>query len=167
MPNFSWFFDTIAEFKKWISKRKRWTFVKPIKIRGMKNAFCNWEQLVNGALPKIIWFYESIFCKIEASYVRLGAVLTQEYKVKGKKIIYACVICKQVSIKEPRDNIEWQVLKHLLSIGQWRRSVCTLWGMFKVVAYCNALEAFVKKATLECWLACWSDFLMCFNIRDI
>ena len=44
------------------------------------------EQVVNGSCPKTYGILKRVSIKTDTSQVGLGAVLTQEYEIEGKKV---------------------------------------------------------------------------------
>ena len=54
------------------------------------------RQVVIGIILKYPDFTKEFAIKTDASQVGLGAVLTQEYKIEGKK--YLCLCCTQVGL---------------------------------------------------------------------
>ena len=46
-----------------------------------------WADFLINFNSEISWFYKRVFYKTDASQVGLGAVLTQKYKIEGKKYL--------------------------------------------------------------------------------
>ena len=98
-----------------------------------------------------------------ASQVGLGAVLTQEYEIEGKKYFMPVSYAGR-SLKGAKRQYSMTDLKALAVV--WAVKTFRLYVMgtrFKVVTDHNALIALVHKATLEGRLAQWADFLMGFK----
>ena len=90
---------------------------------------------------------------MDASQVDLGAVLTQEYKIEGKKY-FMPVLYASRSLKgaERRNSVtDLKALAVVWAVKTFRFYV--MGSIFKAVTDHNALKALVHKATLEGRLA--------------
>ena len=124
-------------------------------------------QVVNGTHPDLYRLHEVFAIKTNASQVVLGAVLTQEYKIKGKKI-FMPVLYASRSLKGAKRRYSVTDLEALAVVWAVKTFRLYIKGtQFKVLTDHNALKALLSKASLEGWLACWADFLMGFNFEII
>ena len=98
-------------------------------------------------------FMKEFAIKSDASQVGLRAVLTQEYKIKGKKI-FMPVLYASRSLKGAKRRYSITDLEALAVVWAVKTFRSYVMGtQHKVVTDHNALKALVSKASLKGWLA--------------
>ena len=94
-------------------------------------------------------FKKEFSIKMDASQVGLGAMLTQEYKIKGKKISIPVFLASRSlnGSKRQYSVTEQEGLAVIWAVMTFKSYIISTY--FKVVTEHNALKALVNKASLK------------------
>ena len=164
IPNFATLADPIVELTR--GKMKKYNEVKWDQKHDKCLSVLK-DKLSTAPILKYPDFTKEFAIETDASQVGLGAVLTQEYEIEGKKYFMPVSYASR-SLKGAKRQYSVTDLKALAVV--WAVKTFRLYVMgthFKVVTDHNALKALVHKATLEGRLAQWADFLMGFDFEII
>ena len=160
IPNFATLADPIVELTR--GKMKIYSEVKWDQKHDKCLSLLK-DKLSTAPFLKYPDFTKEFAIEMDASQVGLGAVLTQEYEIEGKKcfmpVSYASRSLKGAERQYSVTDLE--ALAVVWAVKTFRSYV--MGTRFKVVTDHNALKALVHKATLEGRLARWADFLMGFD----
>ena len=144
-----------------------------------KNSLVKWDQRHNKCLsllkdklssaPILQYpdFTKEFPIKTDASQVGLGAMLTQEYEIKGKKISMPFCFASR-SLKGAKRQYSVTDQEGLTVVWAVKTFKSYIMGTcFKIVTDHNTLKALVNKASIKVQLAWWADYFISFDMDII